>query len=88
MSLLSLGQACGASDEWGDCYTGVMTENAPALAHIHDRSPVLLEPAQWETWLTAPLADLYQFDRPFPADRMAVEVTSDLWAGRGRSAKP
>jgi len=71
-----------ASDEWGDCYTGVMTENAPALAHIHDRSPVILEPDQWEAWLTLPLQSLYQFDRPFPAERMAVEVTADLWARR------
>jgi len=68
------------SDEWGDCYTGVMTDNAPALAHIHDRSPVILEPHQWQTWLTAPLASLYQFDRPFPAERMAVEATGQLWA--------
>lgn len=69
-----------ASDEWGDCYTGVMTGNAPELEHIHDRSPVILLPDQWQTWLTAPLSDLYQFDQPFPADAVKVEVTSDLWA--------
>lgn len=68
------------SDEWGDCYTGVMTDNAPELAHIHDRSPVIIERQHWETWLTAPMADLYQFDRPYPADRMTVEATAQLWA--------
>ena len=47
------------SDEWGDCYTGVMTDNAPELAYIHDRSPVILMPDQWKTWLMAPLAELY-----------------------------
>lgn len=69
-----------SSDEWGDCYTGVMTDNAPELAHIHDRSPVVLLPDQWQIWLTASLDDLYQFDRPFPADAMQIKATSDLWA--------
>lgn len=70
------------SDEWGEVYTGVMTENAPELEHIHDRSPVILTPDQWQTWLTAPLEELYQFDRPFPADAMGVEVTKEPWARR------
>ena len=70
------------SDEWGDCYTGVMTGNAPELAHIHDRSPVILESAQWEAWLTLPLPSLYQFDRPYPAGRVTVEATTKLWASR------
>jgi putative SOS response-associated peptidase YedK len=43
------------SEEWGDCYTGVMTDNAPELEYIHDRSPVILER---DEWLHAPLADL------------------------------
>jgi len=71
-----------SSDEWGDCYTGVMTENAPELAHIHDRSPVILMPDQWQVWLTAPLADLYQFDRPYPAQGVKIEATQALWARR------
>lgn len=70
------------SDEWGEVYTGVMTENAPELEHIHDRSPVILTPDQWQTWLTAPLDELYQFDRPFPADAMCVAATKELWARR------
>ena len=71
-----------SSDEWGDCYTGVMTQNAPEFAHIHDRSPVILLPDQWQTWLTASLSDLYQFDRPFPAGKMSVEATGKLWLTR------
>lgn len=69
-----------SSDEWGDCYTGVMTGHAPEFKHIHDRSPVILLPDQWQTWLTAPLADLCQFEPPFPAGKMNVEATSNLWA--------
>lgn len=73
------------SDEWGPVYTGVMTDNAPELADIHDRSPVILDPQDWNTWLTAPLKDLYQFDRPYPAERMIVEATDAPWF-RSKSA--
>lgn len=71
-----------ASDEWGDCYTGVMTENAPELSHIHDRSPVILLPDQWQEWLTGPLSELYQFDQPYPAAGVKVDATAALWARR------
>jgi putative SOS response-associated peptidase YedK len=70
------------SDEWGHSYTGVMTANALELEHIHDRSPVILMPDQWHIWLTAPLDELYQFDKPFPAGAMDVQVTADLWSKR------
>lgn len=74
------------SDEWGGVYTGVMTDNAPELAYIHDRSPVILNPADWDTWLHAPLKDLYQFDRPYPADRMEIDATDTLWFRKKGSA--
>ncbi len=67
------------SDEWGKVFTGVMTDNAPELAHIHDRSPVILDPQDWDIWLTAPLEHLYRFDRPYPADRMIVDATDMPW---------
>lgn len=73
------------SVEWGDVYTGVMTDNAPELIEIHDRSPVILDPEHWDTWLHAPLEELYQFDRAYPADRMIVERTSTLWFQRKAS---
>lgn len=56
-----------------------MTDNAPELCDIHDRSPAILDPQDWETWLNAPLEDLYQFDRPYPADRMIIERTANPW---------
>jgi putative SOS response-associated peptidase YedK len=70
------------TDAWGLCYTGVMTDCAIELAHIHDRSPVILDPSEWDTWLTAPIEDLQQFDRCYPAGRMAVDETSKLWGQR------
>lgn len=67
------------SEEWGAVYTGVMTDNAPELADIHDRSPVILARDDWETWLTAPLAGLKQFDRPWAASDVAVNATQVPW---------
>jgi len=78
---------CAVSEEWGPVYTGVMTDNAPELGHIHDRSPVILAPDEWQTWLNAPLADLYQFDRPWPADDVLVEGTDVLWKDGGRAER-
>lgn len=69
-----------SSDEWGDCYTGVMTENAPELEYIHDRSPVIVDSDLWAVWLNAPLADLYKFDKPYPAEKMLIDATEKLWA--------
>lgn len=70
--------------DWGAVYTGVMTDNAPELAEIHDRSPVILAPEDWETWLSAPLEDLRQFDRPWPASDTMVTRTDVLWTKGGR----
>jgi putative SOS response-associated peptidase YedK len=70
------------SDEWGDCYTGVMTSACSELLHIHDRSPVIIEPHEWGKWLNYDLLSLKQFDKPLPALRMAVEATGELWVKR------
>src|SRR3546814_14761479 len=32
------------TDEWGDCYTGVMVDATAELFDIHDRMPVILRP--------------------------------------------
>jgi|GEM_PF-187939 len=72
------------SDEWGPVYTGVMTDNAPELADIHDRSPVILAPEDWETWLSAPLDDLRRLDRPWSAADTAFVRTQVPWTKGGR----
>jgi putative SOS response-associated peptidase YedK len=75
------------SDEWGPAFTGVMTSNCLELAHIHDRSPVILDPADWDTWLQAPLDELYQFDRPYPAERIVVEATDRPWFRKAEAGR-
>ncbi len=64
-----------ASHELGDCYTGVVTENAPELAHIHDRSPIILLPDKWEAWLTVPLDELYRLP-PIRSRAMSSKCTN------------
>lgn len=76
------------SDEWGECYTGVMTDHAPELAAIHDRSPVILDPQDWEIWLRAPFEELARFDRPYAAARMRVTRTNILWKAGGSQLPP
>ncbi|WP_379489068.1 SOS response-associated peptidase [Novosphingobium soli] len=72
------------TDEWDACYTGVMTENAPELYAVHDRSPVILAPEDWNAWLTEPLDALLRFDRPWPAKATVVSRTPVLWKDGGR----
>lgn len=72
------------SSEWGSVYTGVMTGNAPELCEIHDRSPVILAPDEWDEWLNAPLEALKKFDRPWPAEDVVIDRTDVLWSRGGR----
>lgn len=71
------------SDEWGPVYTGVMTDNAPELSSIHDRSPVILAREDWPAWLTGPADGLARFDRPWPAADVVVDATQVLWKDKG-----
>ena len=42
------------SDEWGDCYSMVMTDSEGSdAAAVHTRMPVLLAPGDFEAWLHA-----------------------------------
>src|SRR5581483_1842764 len=40
------------SDEWGPVYSGVMTDCNEAIRPVHDRMPVLLQPAEYKQWLS------------------------------------
>jgi len=73
-----------ASDEWGAVYTGVMTSACTELEAIHDRSPVIVAREDWAAWLTAPVADLSRFDRPWPAADVRIEPSTVLWKDGGK----
>ncbi|ASR50288.1 SOS response-associated peptidase [Blastomonas fulva] len=76
------------SDEWGDCYTGVMVDATRELWHIHDRMPVILEADEHDRWLHAPAAEAMAMLRQYPADRLRVDQTSEPWSSRRTADTP
>lgn len=41
-----------------------------AMAPIHDRMPVIIAPADWGRWLSAPVDEVAELVKPYPADSM------------------
>jgi putative SOS response-associated peptidase YedK len=37
---------------------------------IHDRMPVIIAPENWGRWLSAPVEEVAELVRPYPADSM------------------
>lgn len=67
------------SDEWGDCYTGVMVDATEELFDIHDRMPVILHPDEHEAWLRAPAEEAMALVRKYPASKLTVDRTTEPW---------
>ncbi|HHU10614.1 MAG TPA: SOS response-associated peptidase [Intrasporangiaceae bacterium] len=70
---------------WLTTFTIITTDADPGLDRIHDRQPLVLEPADWSTWLDPALtdesdiADLLAFSRPgrFTAYPVSRAVSSN-----------
>ena len=70
-----------ASDEWGDCYSMVMTDAAGDAAAIHDRMPVILDRESQEAWQNGSPEEAKALCEPY--DRpLAVDRTSEPWERR------
>jgi putative SOS response-associated peptidase YedK len=56
----------------------VTTAANDGLAEVHDRMPVIIEPADFDTWLAkdTPKEQLKELIRSYPFDRMSVEQVS------------
>jgi putative SOS response-associated peptidase YedK len=67
------------SPEWGKVYTGCMTNANEAIQPFHERMPVLLEPHQWQQWLTVDAAEAIRFADPVPAACINVTPTQEPW---------
>ena len=69
------------SDEWGDCYSMVMTDAAGDAASVHSRMPVILAPDRYDEWQHGSpdeaLALCRAWDGPLEIDRTEVP-----WARR------
>lgn len=73
---------------WGDQVTCavVSTEAGPGMAGIHDREPVILDPADWPLWLGEAGHGAARLMRPTPPGvlrmhRVGVEVNSNRASG-------
>jgi putative SOS response-associated peptidase YedK len=53
-------------------FTIVTTNASPDVAELHDRMPVILEPADWAVWLGQVEGDLPSLLHPLPAGTLRV----------------
>lgn len=73
------------SDEWGDCYSMVMTGSEGTDAEsVHERMPVLLAAEDQARWLGGSPQEAFALCRGW-AGPLAIERTSDPW---GKSTAP
>lgn len=75
------------SDEWGACYSMVMTDSAgTAAADVHERMPVLLAPDDYAGWTGGTPEAALALCRPWGGP-IAIDRTGEPWA-RGASWQP
>ncbi|RDS75945.1 hypothetical protein DL238_14835 [Alteriqipengyuania lutimaris] len=67
------------SDEWGDCYSMVMTDAAGDAAAVHDRMPVILAGEDRDTWTSGAQEDALGLCLPYQG-ALTIERTSERWA--------
>lgn len=76
------------SEEWGNWYSGFMTNCNDFVRPVHNRMPVLLHEEDYDRWLHGSLEDVLYFkDRCFPDELMSLDRTTDPWFRR-KSAEP
>jgi putative SOS response-associated peptidase YedK len=70
------------SEEWGACYSMVMTDSAGSdAAKVHSRMPVLLAPEDHSRWLSAPPEDALALCRAWP-EALVIDRTAQAWSSR------
>lgn len=71
------------TDEWGKCYSMVMTGACGAAAQCHTRMPVLLQRANHERWTGGTPDEAHALCRPWEGE-LALDRTPEPWSGRGQ----
>lgn len=67
------------SEEWGACYSMVMTDSAGSdAAEVHSRMPVLVAPADQADWLTASPEEALALCRSWPG-ALTIDRTAQSW---------
>jgi putative SOS response-associated peptidase YedK len=76
------------SDEWGDCYSMVMTTSeGTAAAPVHERMPVLLAPSDQARWLSGAAEEALGLCRGWPGP-IVSERTGEPWGKGAASPAP
>ena len=69
------------SDEFGPCYSMVMTDSAGSAAQdVHSRMPVVLAPEDYGLWLSAPAQEAKALCSAW-SGAISIDRTDQLWAG-------
>ena len=71
------------SDEWGDCYSMVMTDAVGMAAQVHTRMPVIIASGDYPTWIAGPAEKARALCRPW-AGELSLDRTLQPWAGGGQ----
>lgn len=66
------------SDEWGKCYTMIMTDADGEAAKAHSRMPVILKQEIVEAWLSEPIEQVIELCVPFGP--VQIDWTDKLWS--------
>ncbi|WP_427964915.1 SOS response-associated peptidase [Altererythrobacter sp.] len=72
------------SDEWGACYSIVITEAAGAAAEVHTRMPVVLAQSDYRRWIEGTPSEASSLCHPWEGD-IAIDRTGDAWSRGGQS---
>ncbi|MFW2349226.1 SOS response-associated peptidase [Qipengyuania sp.] len=68
------------SEEWGRCFSMVMTEACGAAAECHTRMPVLLRDEDWPRWTDGSPEEALKLCRPWEGP-LVLDRTNEPWAG-------
>lgn len=72
------------SEEWGACYSMVMTDAAGAAADVHNRMPVILEPSNYTAWQDASPELAKALCVPYSGS-VSIERTEQAWSSLSAS---
>ena len=71
------------SEEWGECYSMVMTDAGGLAKQVHTRMPVLLAKHDWGQWTGGSPEEAFALCRPWEGE-LVLDRTKVPWSGKGQ----
>jgi putative SOS response-associated peptidase YedK len=69
------------SDQWGNCYTMIMTDAVGEASKVHSRMPVIMGQESVSSWLSDPIEQALDICRPWTVS-LQIEWSENLWSKR------